>query len=477
MNKPFLLFAVLASIITFSASVFAQPQTSGWLSSYWDGCKPTCSWYQNLSSDPKFLQYGLSRSCGIDNKELPLGEIAEAKCAKEGGPAYSCWNQIPFVDNGIAYGFGATATAVCGQCFEVTFTGEYENGSPMPMHKAIAGKKAIIMGRNTGGVGSNQIDFLIPGGGLGDFDCFSEQIGLPQNSDKLGKRFGGLLGACIDKAITQFNGNWEASGVLEWVQKCHRDGCNSAFGAFPDLLEGCLFHVDWMKSAPNPKATVKALDECPQILVEGYVPKSSKYTLLRKFMYFTSSTGSPNVNQSNKTINGVGSGVTLTYNDVHTLVAGTYTMSFAIATQEKTSVSVTVNGQSVGTVSNITTSDWGKFEAKEFGKVNLVAGDNTIVFSFQTNSANIDYFLLLGDKDVIDKATGTSSSSLSSSSSPSSSSSDANVPILTANRLLPTTYQAKYYKLNGTPMGTAKPVASGVYIVKTGKEIRKIVVR
>ncbi|MCL2282682.1 MAG: hypothetical protein FWC26_05130, partial [Fibromonadales bacterium] len=220
----------LALILALSASVLAQPQTQGWLSSYWDGCKPTCSWYQNLSSDPKFLQYGLSRSCGIDNKELPLGEIAEAKCAKEGGPAYSCWNQIPFVDNGIAYGFGATATAVCGQCFEITFTGEYEHGSPMPMHKAIAGKKAIIMGRNTGGVGSTQIDFLIPGGGLGDYDCFSEQIGLPKNSEKLGKRFGGLLGNCIDGAIQQFNGNWEATGVLEWVQNCHRDGCNSAFG-------------------------------------------------------------------------------------------------------------------------------------------------------------------------------------------------------------------------------------------------------
>jgi hypothetical protein len=42
--------------------------------------------------------------------------------------------------------------------------------------------------------------------------------------------------------------------------------------------------------------------------------------------------------------------------------------------------------------------------------------------------------------------------------------------------LLPATGQATYYKLNGTPMGTVKPVASGIYIMKTGKEIRKIVV-
>ncbi|MCL2182329.1 MAG: carbohydrate-binding protein [Chitinispirillia bacterium] len=386
--------AVALTTVFLAGAVSAQ--TAGWLSSYWDGCKPTCSWYQNLSEDPKFLKYGLSRSCNIKNEELPLGEIAEAKCAKEGGPAYSCWNQIPFVDKGVAYGFGATATAVCGQCFEVTFTGEYENGPAMPMHKALAGKKAIIMGRNTGGVGNNQIDFLIPGGGLGDFDCFSEQIGLPANSDKLGKRFGGLLGSCIDGAIAQFGGNWNAAGVLEWVQNCHRTGCNTAFGNFPDLLEGCLFHVDWMMSAPNPKATVKALDECPQILVDGYVPKSSKYTLLRKFMYFTSSTGSPNVNPGNKSVGGVNSGVTLTYNDLNALTAGPYTLSVAIATSEKTIISVTVNGQPVITSSDVSTGNWSPFTVVVLGEVDLKAGNNTIVFGFQTNSVNIDYFLLAG---------------------------------------------------------------------------------
>jgi hypothetical protein len=68
--------------------------------------------------------------------------------------------------------------------------------------------------------------------------------------------------------------------------------------------------------------------------------------------------------------------------------------------------------------------------------------------------------LLLGDEEVIKKATG---------SEP--------VPILATNHLPPATGQATYYKINGTPMGTVKPVASGVYIMKTGKEARKIVVR
>ncbi|MDR3000072.1 MAG: DUF5010 C-terminal domain-containing protein [Fibromonadaceae bacterium] len=451
MTKTLSFYAFFA--LVFSLSAFAQPQTQGWLSSYWDGCKPTCSWYQNLSSDQKFLQYGLSRSCSEDNKELPLGEIAEAQCAKDGGPAYSCWDQIPFVDPDnpeLAYGFGATATAVCGQCFEVTFTGEYEHGTPMPMHRELAGKKAIIMGRNTGGVGSTQIDFLIPGGGLGDYDCFSEQIGLPAKSypPELGKVAGGFLGACIDQAIPQFSGDWDAPGVLEWVQNCHRNGCNSAFSAYPELLKGCLFHVEWMHSAPNPKATVRVLDECPQILVDGYVPKSSKYTLLRKFMDFTSSTGNPNVNESNKSISSVNSNVTLTY-DVNVLIAGSYTLSFAVATGEQTTISVTVDGEPVGTKSGITTSSWGVFEPVELGKVDLKEGNNTIVFSFQTNSVNIDYFMLLGDEDVIEKSGSTTA---------------INIPGPSTKLPLVTNQVPQYYNLKGKRVSGTLP--SGVYIEK-----------
>ncbi|MDR0307883.1 MAG: carbohydrate-binding protein [Chitinispirillales bacterium] len=390
----------------FTVTLRAQPTTTGWVSSYWDGCKPTCSWYQNLS--PASM-YGLSRSCGLDNAELPLGDIAEAKCAKDGGPAFSCWDQIPFADPdspNLAYGFGATAQAVCGQCFEVTFTGEYEHGSPMPMHNAIAGKKAIVMGRNTGGVAGNQIDFLVPGGGLGDFDCFSRQIGLPDRSEKLGKMYGGLLGNCIDAAIGQFAGNWNAPGVLEWVQACHLRGCEEVFSEYPLLMEGCRFHVEWMHSAPNPKASVRVLDECPQILVDRYVPKSSKYTIITKSVTFTSSTGDVSINTGNQTTSGINSSTTLTYNNVNVTIAGEYTMEFTIATQEATTITVTVNGQPAGTLSNVKTASWGTFEKVTLGnKVTLAEGSNTVVLSFQTNSVNFDYFMFTGDEEVIKKAT------------------------------------------------------------------------
>lgn len=264
----------VAMMVVAAFAVGGVAQTTGWLSSYWDGCKPTCSWYENLDAERSF--FGLSSSCDINDVELPPGQIARAQCAKEpGGVAFTCWDQIPFVDAtdpNLAYGFGATSAAACGQCFEVTFTGAYRHDDPMPMHGALAGKRVIIMGRNTGtDVQGDQIDFMIPGGGLGLFDCFSRQIGLPDRSPILGNMHGGLLRDCIDGAIAQFGGNWSAPGLMEWVQNCHRQGCQTAFNDFPVLLEGCMFHVDFMMSAPNPLGTIRILDECPQVLVEKYV--------------------------------------------------------------------------------------------------------------------------------------------------------------------------------------------------------------
>jgi len=37
--------------------------------------------------------------------------------------------------------------------------------------------------------------------------------------------------------------------------------------------------------------------------------------------------------------------------------------------------------------------------------------------------------------------------------------------------------KSEYYSLKGTPLGTVKPTASGIYIEKIGKHVRKIVVK
>jgi hypothetical protein len=51
------------------------------------------------------------------------------------------------------------------------------------------------------------------------------------------------------------------------------------------------------------------------------------------------------------------------------------------------------------------------------------------------------------------------------------------VPIITTNRLPLATGHSSYYNVKGIPLGIQKPTIPGVYIVKTGKEIQRVVVR
>ncbi|MDR2579711.1 MAG: InlB B-repeat-containing protein [Fibromonadaceae bacterium] len=70
-------------------------------------------------------------------------------------------------------------------------------------------------------------------------------------------------------------------------------------------------------------------------------------------------------------------------------------------------------------------------------------------------------------------------SSSSSEEAPSSSSSEGSTPILQPpyGRDLSRPSLPLYYDLKGTPLGTTKPTAPGVYIEKHGKHVRKIAVR
>jgi len=79
------------------------------------------------------------------------------------------------------------------------------------------------------------------------------------------------------------------------------------------------------------------------------------------------------------------------------------------------------------------------------------------------------------------ESSSSSSSSLQSSSSSeeisSSSSSEDTTPILGSGLLTSGSQQFTYYPLKGEPLGSAKPQKAGVYIVKQGYSIKKIVVR
>jgi hypothetical protein len=52
-----------------------------------------------------------------------------------------------------------------------------------------------------------------------------------------------------------------------------------------------------------------------------------------------------------------------------------------------------------------------------------------------------------------------------------------NSPILANHSPLPTSHSPTYYNLKGKPLGTQKPTAPGVYIEKSGKNFRRVVVR
>jgi hypothetical protein len=54
---------------------------------------------------------------------------------------------------------------------------------------------------------------------------------------------------------------------------------------------------------------------------------------------------------------------------------------------------------------------------------------------------------------------------------------DSPTPILHPNLSPTTSHLPTYYTLKGEPLGSAKPVKAGVYIVKQGSSIHKIAVR
>jgi hypothetical protein len=261
----------------------------GWASRYWDGCKPHCSWLHHIGN-PK--PWAVAKTCDINNKEITTyyrhpdwndyytGYLGvQSSC--EGGTAYSCFDMAPIaINDTLAYGFAAIdpGIAKCGTCYQLEFDGDWYNkpGMPRPTHVAIKGKKMIVMASNVGGVEYNQFDILIPGGGVGDFDSFSKQLGIKK--EDLGVQFGGLLSNCLNNGMNVILGlkgndairDGSHRATLEQWQECLRRECNRVFGnKNKTLLNGCLWHVNWFMAADNPSLYYKEVD-CPKYLKDAY---------------------------------------------------------------------------------------------------------------------------------------------------------------------------------------------------------------
>ncbi len=251
--KRMFLAAMALSVVFGVTSVSAQQ--NGWMSRYWDGCKPSCSW-----SDKQFANgVGPCKECNKQNQKMNTSDANKSSC--EGGNSYTCWDMIPFVDSNDpnkAYGFAATPTDRCGVCFELKFDGGFKHGSAGATHKALIGKTLIVMGSNMGwDVAGGQFDFLVPGGGVGQFDSFSGQLGISKSA--LGEQSGGLLASLgnptsLPSAQTQLKGK-----------------CSEVFGksGLEWLKAGCDFYADWLMAANNPTMTYKEVS-CPAVLVDRY---------------------------------------------------------------------------------------------------------------------------------------------------------------------------------------------------------------
>ena len=220
---------------------------SGWATRYWDCCKPHCSWSEHAHGN-------YSRQCTNKGKTESTDWGGGSVCS--GGGLMTCTSQIPFtVDGCTEMGFAFAAVPAsdggsCGKCYQLTFTGEGKYATDAN-HKAIKGKKLIIMTTNIGGdVQQGQFDIMIPGGGVGMFNgCNGMGWGAQ------GEQYGGLLSDCEKES------NYSPGATLNCLQK----KCNSVFSNDAQAKEGCLFLAGFMHAAGNPLHNYEEV-ECPQVL-------------------------------------------------------------------------------------------------------------------------------------------------------------------------------------------------------------------
>jgi hypothetical protein len=214
--------------------------TTGWASRYWDCCKPACGWSANVRSGPAMV------SCNQQNQSLG-GDYGARNACEGGGTAYMCWNAAPWaVGPMLSYGFIAASgpNYVCGRCYQLQFAGTGHHGNNAGA-VSLGGKTMIVQVINNGGVANDQLDILIPGGGVGALNACATQWGM---SD-LGAQYGGFLTGC--------NGD----------TNCVRQKCQTVFSGKPDLQAGCDWFLGWFNAADNPNLLFKQI-ACPSAITQ-----------------------------------------------------------------------------------------------------------------------------------------------------------------------------------------------------------------
>jgi hypothetical protein len=248
MKKNFFVAAVFSATLAFTATAVNAQAGDGWLSRYWDGCKPSCAW-----SGKQYNGQGQCKECDKSDNKMNTSDGNRSSC--DGGNSYTCWDMSPWaVDANTAYGFAAAHNDnQCGTCWELTFKGTTQHAGNGDA-SVLRGKKLTVMISNIGGdVGGNQLDFLVPGGGVGAFDAFSGQLNIQKSA--LGEQYGGLVSAGCQGNPT-----------------CLKQKCDNVFGGTGRkewLKAGCYFYADWMGAVGNPQYNAVRVD-CPAALVDRW---------------------------------------------------------------------------------------------------------------------------------------------------------------------------------------------------------------
>lgn len=193
---------------------------------YWDCCKPSCAWHENINQTIKRPV----TSCQIDGV-IPINIEKQSGCADTGGESYMCNNQQPWIVNKtLAYGFtavsfnGGEENTLCCSCLLLKFKGQ------------LAGKSMVVQYTNTGGpLKSNHFDIQMPGGGVGIFPLGCERQ-WNASEHGWGDQYGGVH---TKPECTQLPA---------------------------PLQSGCRFRFDFMEGVSNPNVSFYQV-ECPAELI------------------------------------------------------------------------------------------------------------------------------------------------------------------------------------------------------------------
>ena len=214
---------------------------TGWGSRYWDACKGHCSQRANVATESdEAYAAGLTvmRNCNIHDVEVPAFTLSpdvqqyymgykgtDNACQTGESGTFTCTDMAPIqVTENLSYGYVAApgVNAACGKCFHLQFNGGNKINDVKATHRALKGKHMIVLASNIGNdVESGQFDVMIPGGGVGNYNALSTQIGVPPSG--LGAGGGGFLTECqLDKGLGYDN-------TVEAYQKCVIDKCEEVF--------------------------------------------------------------------------------------------------------------------------------------------------------------------------------------------------------------------------------------------------------